>query len=50
MMTARHHRTEVRVGGPWILGQNHARMLELLQNGQRCTGALLTSCMLLLLL
>jgi hypothetical protein len=27
-----------------------SRMLELLQKGQRCTGALLTSCMLLLLL
>ena len=27
-----------------------SRMLELLQKGQRCAGALLTSCMLLLLL
>ncbi len=29
-MTARHHRMEVRVGGPRILGQNRARILELL--------------------
>ena len=29
-MTARHHRTKVRVGGPWILGQNRARVLQLL--------------------
>ncbi len=29
-MTAQHHRMEVRVGGPQILVQNRARVLELL--------------------
>ena len=38
MMTTWHHRTEVRVGGPRILGQNRARILEiLLTQGRRAT-------------
>ncbi len=36
-MTARHHRTEVQVGGPQILGQNRAGVLELLLTRGRCT-------------
>ena len=36
-MTTRHHRTEVRVGGPRILGQNCACILELLLMRGKCT-------------